>query len=359
MPKISVIVPVYNAERYLRECLDSLLNQTLNDIEIICINDGSTDSSPRILEEYVARDSRIKVINKENSGYGASMNIGLTAAEGEYIGIVESDDFVKTTMYEELYNLAVKNNADVVKSDYYLYTTSNNQSRKIGIIKPKYTGKVFSVKGYPKILKMPPSIWSSIYRREFLNKNSIRFQETPGASFQDISFAFKTLSSAERLVFTNKTYLYYRQDNENSSVKSKGKVYAVSDEWDEVTRFLDKNPDIKAVVNDVKLYVQFNSYKWSTTRIDESFRDEFIERYHDTFKRFYDNGEITRNFYKKRGNKKELQLLIEDKLGYRNYIDNVALKEDRKQNRRKLFSVRINSSRVSIILFGKQILEIG
>ena len=313
MPKISIIVPVYNVERYLRDCLNSLINQTLSDIEIICVNDGSTDSSPRILEEYVARDSRIKVINKENSGYGASMNIGLTAAEGEYIGIVESDDFVKTTMYEELYNLAVKNNADVVKSDYYLYTTSNNQSRKIGIIKPKYTGKVFSVKDYPKILKMPPSIWSSIYRREFLNKNNIRFQESPGASFQDISFAFKTLSSAERLVFTNKTYLYYRQDNENSSVKSKGKVYAVSDEWDEVTRFLDKNPDIKAVVNDVKLYVQFNSYKWSTTRIDESFRDEFIERYHDTFKRFYDNGEITRDFYKKKDNKKELNLLLKDK----------------------------------------------
>lgn len=359
MPKISIIVPVYNVERYLRDCLNSLINQTLSDIEIICVNDGSTDSSPRILEEYVARDSRIKVINKENSGYGASMNIGLTAAEGEYIGIVESDDFVKTTMYEELYNLAVKNNADVVKSDYYLYTTSNNQSRKIGIIKPKYTGKVFSVKDYPKILKMPPSIWSSIYRREFLNKNNIRFQESPGASFQDISFAFKTLSSAERLVFTNKTYLYYRQDNENSSVKSKGKVYAVSDEWDEVTRFLDKNPDIKAVVNDVKLYVQFNSYKWSTTRIDESFRDEFIERYHDTFKRFYDNGEITRDFYKKKDNKKELNLLLKDKSGYRRYIDAIALKEEKKQNRRKLFSVRINPSRVSIVLFGKQILEIG
>lgn len=359
MPKISIIVPVYNVERYLRDCLNSLINQTLSDIEIICVNDGSTDSSPRILEEYASKDSRIKVINKENSGYGASMNMGLAAAEGEYIGIVESDDFVKTTMYEELYNLAVKNNADVVKSDYYLYTTSNNQSRKIGIIKPKYTGKVFSVKDYPKILKMPPSIWSSIYRREFLNKNNIRFQESPGASFQDISFAFKTLSSAERLVFTNKTYLYYRQDNENSSVKSKGKVYAVSDEWDEVTRFLDKNPDIKAVVNDVKLYVQFNSYKWSTTRIDESFRDEFIERYHETFKKFYDDGEITRDFYKKKDNKKELNLLLKDKSGYRRYIDAIALKEEKKQNRRKLFSVRINPSRVSIVLFGKQILEIG
>ena len=88
MPKISIIVPVYNVERYLRDCLNSLINQTLSDIEIICVNDGSTDSSPRILEEYASKDSRIKVINKENSGYGASMNMGLAAAEGEYIGIV-------------------------------------------------------------------------------------------------------------------------------------------------------------------------------------------------------------------------------------------------------------------------------
>ena len=115
MPKISILVPIYNVEKYLRECLDSILNQTLKDIEIICINDGSTDSSLEILNEYSSKDSRVKIINKANSGYGASMNKGLEAASGEYIGIVESDDFIKTTMFEDLYNIAEK------KDILYLY----------------------------------------------------------------------------------------------------------------------------------------------------------------------------------------------------------------------------------------------
>ena len=130
MPKISVLIPIYNVEKYLRECLESLVNQTFQDIEFICINDGSTDSSLKILEEYAQKDSRIKIINKENSGYGASMNMGLDAASGEYIGIVESDDFVSSNMFEDLYNLAEKNNADIVKSDYYTYLTSKNQYKK-------------------------------------------------------------------------------------------------------------------------------------------------------------------------------------------------------------------------------------
>ena len=127
MPKVSIVVPIYNVEKYLRECLDSIVNQTLKDIEIICVNDGSTDSCPQILEEFSKKDNRIKVINKANSGYGASMNIGLAAATGEYIGIVESDDFVKTNMFEDLYNLAKENDADVVKSDWFYYWTKNNE----------------------------------------------------------------------------------------------------------------------------------------------------------------------------------------------------------------------------------------
>ena len=97
MPKVSVLVPIYTVEKYLRQCLDSLINQTLEDIEIICINDGSTDSSPEIIKEFQAKDVRIKVINKENSGYGASMNMGVDMATGEYIGIVESDDYAENT----------------------------------------------------------------------------------------------------------------------------------------------------------------------------------------------------------------------------------------------------------------------
>ena len=94
MPKVSVIIPVYNVEKYLRQCLDSVINQTLKDIEIICVDDGSTDNCPNILDEYAAKDARIKIIHKKNEGYGKAMNVGISHASGEYIGIVEPDDYI-------------------------------------------------------------------------------------------------------------------------------------------------------------------------------------------------------------------------------------------------------------------------
>lgn len=99
MPAVSVLIPCFNVERYVRECLDSVVNQTLGDLEILCINDGSTDATPDILREYAARDARIRIIDKPNSGYGDSMNRGLDAASGEYIGIVESDDRAEPDMF--------------------------------------------------------------------------------------------------------------------------------------------------------------------------------------------------------------------------------------------------------------------
>ena len=110
MPKISIIVPVCNVEKYLSKCLDSIVNQTLKEIEIICIDDGSTDDSGAILDSYSQKDSRIKVIHKKNSGYGNSMNVGMDCAEGEYIGIVESDDCILPEMFEELYRAGKESN---------------------------------------------------------------------------------------------------------------------------------------------------------------------------------------------------------------------------------------------------------
>ena len=358
MPKVSILVPVYNVEKYLRECLDSIINQTLKDIEIICINDGSTDSSAQILEEYRFKDKRIKVINKANSGYGASMNRGLEEATGEYIGIVESDDFVRPEMFEKLYDIANKNNLDMVKSDFYNFYTTKKQARQAGKIKKKYLGKVLNIKNDPIMIKIQPSIWSAIYKKDFLNVNSIRFLETPGASYQDTSFAFKTIASAKRLMFTNKAYVYYRQDNENSSVKSRGKVYSICDEWEEITRFLDERPEIKDVVNQVKLSTHFNAYKWNAIRIEEKYREEFIDKYQKTFKQYYENGEIKEEFYKK-AKKEELLLLLNDKAKYLDFIKNEELRKKQKEKRQKFCSIRINSSRISIVLFGKQIVEIG
>ena len=121
MAKVSIIIPTYNVEMYLVECMESVIHQTLKDIEIICINDGSTDGSLEILKSYAQKDDRIVLVDKENGGYGIAMNIGLEKATGEYIGIVEPDDFVKLDMYESLYQIAKDNDLDFVKADFYRF----------------------------------------------------------------------------------------------------------------------------------------------------------------------------------------------------------------------------------------------
>ncbi len=349
LPKVSILVPVYNTSEYLEECLNSLVGQTLEDIEIIVINDGSSDNSLEIINECASKDDRIKIINKENSGYGASMNKGLNLAAGEYIGIVESDDFVKSDMFESLYELASKNDSDIVKSDFYSYYSKNKISIKADNVCSK--GKVFSVKDDVSILKILPSIWSAIYKKDFLVQNNLSFLETKGASYQDTSFAFKALCCAKRIMFTNKAYLYYRSDNENSSVKSKEKVFAICDEFDEITKFLNENPEIKKLVNKEKLKIQFNRYKWNLLRIDAASREDFIEKFKETFETFYKDGELSLNG--------ELQLLLNDKAGFMKYVDKLARYQEQKEKRRKLFSVRISLSGISIILFGKQIVRVG
>ena len=129
MPKVSVIIPVYNVEKYLRECLDSVINQTLQDIEIILIDDGGKDNCPRIIDEYAKKDSRIVAIHKENGGYGQTCNVGLERAHGEYISIVEPDDYIDKNMYEDLYKLAKKNDTDIVKSDFYKNIQCENKKQ--------------------------------------------------------------------------------------------------------------------------------------------------------------------------------------------------------------------------------------
>ena len=131
MPKVSILVPVYNVEKYLPQCLESIAQQSLQDIEIICINDGSTDGSADILKSFAQEDSRFRIIQKENAGYGAALNDGLRAATGEYIGIVESDDKVDASMYEELYTAARKRQVDFVKSEAYYWYENINYIKRV------------------------------------------------------------------------------------------------------------------------------------------------------------------------------------------------------------------------------------
>ena len=234
IPKVSVLVPVYNVERYLKTCLDSLICQTLNDIEIICIDDGSTDNSSGILTEYATLDSRIIVITKENTGYGASMNLGLSYARGEYVGIVESDDYALPEMFEQLYMTAKENNAEIVKANYYQVSSASRERNFIENLRGLTYEKIVNPIDEMECFGITPSIWSAIYDRRFLKVNKILFHETPGASFQDISFAFSVLYFARSVVFVKQAYLCYRCDNENSSVKSAKKFFASAKRWKEL-----------------------------------------------------------------------------------------------------------------------------
>lgn len=174
MPLISVVIPVCNAGKYLAECLDSILNQTLRDIELICVDDGSKDNSGAMLDEYARRDDRIRVIHKVNTGYGHSMNVGFDAAQGEYIGIVESDDWIEPDMYEKLFAAARAADADVVKANFFLYYGEPEpRDEFFEVIPPRLCGRVFRPLenvGLEKVdfWNRKPSIWSAIYRRDFI-----------------------------------------------------------------------------------------------------------------------------------------------------------------------------------------------
>ncbi len=218
--KISVIIPVYNVEKYLAQCLDTIVEQTLREIEIICINDDSKDFSKQILEKYRAFDDRIKIINKENGGYGAACNTGLKLAQGEYISIIEPDDFIDKNMFDDLYNLAKENKADIVKSSFYEYKDSENGAviNKINWESQyKMPDKVFTIEDYSQFIYFHPSIWSCIYKKAFLDKNNIRFVEAKGAGWVDNPFQIQTLCKAKRIFYTDKAYYYYRLTNPTSS----------------------------------------------------------------------------------------------------------------------------------------------
>ena len=291
-PVVSLLIPIYNVERYLPECLDSAMGQSLGDIEIICINDGSTDSSSDIIAQYAAKDHRIKVIDKPNSGYGCSMNMGLHVAAGDYIGILESDDFFDPDALETLCDAALKSGADVEKADFYFYwSVPRERNERFGWVDSSMPS-VTAPLDCPEVFFRKPSIWSAIYRRDFLLKNDIRFLETPGASYQDAGFNFKGWASAEKAALVDRPILHYRQDNESSSVNSPGKVFCVCDEYAEMLGYVAKrfSGDKKQLLSRLLVRMRFDSYIWNYERLSEDLRASFLPRLREDFSKENEQG---------------------------------------------------------------------
>jgi len=293
-PHVSVLVPVHNAERYLTQCLNSLVHQTLPSLEIICLDDGSSDSSAEILAEFAMREPRILILTHENHGYGYTLNRGLDAARGDYIGIVESDDWVEPSMFEDLYRAALIMDADMAKCNFYLEWTGSKRRELYRCINEKDDGLVIRPRDDPqgRLFRKKPAVWSSIYRRSFLDGNRIRFRETPGASFQDTSFNFKTLWLAERVACVTTPYVHYRQDNEASSINSKDRAYSVCGECEEIVRFLADRPGSDLFAARVLTPMIYDTFIWNYERLDANLKLPFLEEASRWFRRLLVEGRV-------------------------------------------------------------------
>ena len=291
-PRVSLLVPIYNVEKYLRECLDSAKNQTLEDIEIICINDGSKDSSRAIIQEYLDADPRFRVIDKENSGYGASMNRGLDAARGEFIGILESDDFFEPDALKKLVAAADSMNAQVAKANFWFYwSTPEPRNELFEVVTPDMANRPYDTSAEYELFYRKNSIWSAVYRRDFIAENNIQFLATPGASYQDTAFDFKVWACASRVVCLADPILHYRQDNEASSVNSPSKVFCVCDEYGEIERFVAAHPEKNYLVPVVEK-MKYDSYMWNYDRLSDDLKLKFLRRFSEDFKRDMQAGRI-------------------------------------------------------------------
>lgn len=206
-PLLSVIVPVYNVEDYLSKCIDSLIVQTLKDIEIILVNDGSIDKSGDICDKYRLKDNRIKVIHKENGGLSDARNVGIDIARGKYISFIDSDDWIEPKMFEILYSLAIKNEADIVQGDYIKVYDENVIVNNISERITKYNSEQILNELYgPNYIKTV-IVWNKIYKRELFNE--IRFPK--GKLCEDEFTTYKILHNANLIIDTNIPMYYYRQ----------------------------------------------------------------------------------------------------------------------------------------------------
>ena len=299
-PKVSVIMPSLNVKRYIQECMDSVINQTLRDIEIICVDAGSTDGTLEVLEEYAARDQRITIIHSDKKSYGYQINLGFDAANGEYIGIVETDDYIEKNMYRTLSQIADKYMLDIVKADFKRFWGSGRSRsfQKVKIIHKRELYNTvldpFNISDVFKSMKQP---WTGIYRTSFLKEKCVRLNESPGASYQDNGLWWQIFTQTHRVMFVNQSFYRVRRDNPNSSVNSKDKVYCMCEEHDFIRDFLHRHPEFEArFVSFLPVYRMIN-YDFTLNRIAPEFRMAFLHRYAEDFRKIAAAGELDRSLY--------------------------------------------------------------
>lgn len=240
MPKVTVIVPVYNVEKYLDKCMESLLLQTLKDIEIIMVDDGSPDNCPKMCDEWAKKDERIKVVHKKNAGLGMACNSGLEVAKGDYIAFCDSDDWVDSDAYQSLYQAAVNNNADVVMTSFRYVSMEGSPLPKQSItygekeyskkedIEYLMKGMIASAPSGKREREFQASAKVVLYRSEIIRKNNVRFVSEREIPSEDLIFNLDILSRSNRVVTLNEIFYNYRFNPSSITHHVKRNAYEIS-----------------------------------------------------------------------------------------------------------------------------------
>ncbi len=274
MPKVSVIIPVYNVEKYLRQCLDSVINQTLKDIEIICINDGSTDDSLQILEEYAKKDERIKVISKENGGLSSARNEGLRRVASELCYFLDSDDYIEPNLLETAFNVFSNNDIDYYCFGSEVYTEENNslnqETKTLNkYLKIKFNGiqkATFDVGQNQNI-----HVWNKVFKTSIIKNNNIHFIE--GLLYEDIFFTWYYFFLSKKIYFDKNIFHHYRTHSNSimeKTTQNKSYESAISHlyNWHELFVEISKNKELFNK-NYRNLLILLHNYKKRTIELSE------------------------------------------------------------------------------------------
>ena len=297
--QVSIIVPVYNTAQYLQKCLDSLKNQTLKDLEFICVDDGSTDESYSMLMDFAKADDRFKIIKQKNQGQSVARNSGLSIATGEYIGFLDSDDYADETMFEKLYLNAVKFDSDIsmcsilINNERTGELTSKDPYMTLDLFPSEFENVSFNYTMTTDFLfRICVTPWNKIYKKSFLEEKAITFPMA--LNFEDNVFFYETYMQAQRVSLVKEPLIVYRKESSTSYTFGKNDYKKLD--------FFGVFEKIEEFLKDKNLYLEFEAkfetYRRNTLiywykklndkKVIEEYKNRFIERYNEAPEFYFD-----------------------------------------------------------------------
>ena len=349
-PKITIIIPSLNVAPYIRKCMDSVLAQTLKEIEVIAIDAFSTDGTREIIEEYIQVDGRVSLIDDTEHSTGFAKNLGIEKASAPYVAFVEPDDYIAEDMMEVLYKYAIDTGADIIKANYSTFVESENEDyvfpKSVSRYRSDYNRIVYP-REYTECFSWIMFEWLGIYRKDFLNQYGIRHNETKGASFQDTGFWFLTLAYARSVMLLQNHFYYYRKDNPYASVRRNDKVWDICNEYEYIEKSLNADHSLFSRLEPAFYHGFFHDNLQVFYRTETNDRMELLEKVRARMCKAIQNRKLNRELF----SSDELRDLDDLLISTSFFINKINNKEKEIKGNQQLFLDYLRNKK-ELIIFG-------